>query len=242
MASLGVALAHRAVNHARLTEAAALGAAARDLDRTCDRRSPRARPPGRRRGKGNCRGSWTSRRSHRVRRALVLGVRDDLEPAVRVDRGRVERGHVDAAESRPDASGVRGAARRLRFPSSRVSAISVVASSPSPMTKASMNARHGFGVGGHGPARDDQRIVVAAVLAAERDAAEVEHREDVGVGELVLQREADDVEVAERARRLERHEGSLPFSTSSALHVDPRACTPVRRACAGRRSGSDRGS
>ena len=49
-----------------------------------------------------------------------------------------------------------------------------------------------------GAAGDDERMVERAVLAVQRDAAEVEHGQDVGVADLVLQAEADQVEVAQR--------------------------------------------
>ena len=44
----------------------------------------------------------------------------------------------------------------------------------------------------------------AAIGGADRDPAEVEHQEDVRERQLELEREADDVEVAQRARALER--------------------------------------
>ena len=47
------------------------------------------------------------------------------------------------------------------------------------------------------------------------------HGEHVRVRELELQREADDVEVLERARGLERHEREVPRA-ELLLHVDPR--------------------
>ncbi len=70
-------------------------------------------------------------------------------------------------------------------------------------------------------ARDDERIVVLAIARAERDAAELEHREHVGVRELELEREADDVELAERLGVLERDERQASPS-QLRLHVDPR--------------------
>ena len=48
-------------------------------------------------------------------------------------------------------------------------------------------------------AGDDQRMVERAVLAVQRNAAQVEHGQDVGVADLVLQAEADQVEVATAA-------------------------------------------
>ncbi len=63
-----------------------------------------------------------------------------------------------------------------------------------------------FGVRRGRPAGDDERVVLAAIDGAKRDLAEVQDREAVGVGELVLQRETDDVEVRERTRALEGDE------------------------------------
>ena len=57
-------------------------------------------------------------------------------------------------------------------------------------------------------------------------AAELEHRENVGVGQLELQRKADDVEVAERSRALERHQ-KLAVGQELALHVHPRRVTTL---------------
>ena len=81
--------------------------------------------------------------------------------------------------------------------------------------------RERLGMRRGGAAGDDQRIVLAAIGALERDAAEVEHREDVRVRELELEREADDVEVLERTRALERDERQLARA-ELLLHVDPR--------------------
>ena len=60
-----------------------------------------------------------------------------------------------------------------------------------------------LGVLGAGPAGDHQRVVRPAVLGVERDAAEVEHRQDVGVADLVLEREAQHVEPAQRREGFE---------------------------------------
>jgi hypothetical protein len=52
------------------------------------------------------------------------------------------------------------------------------------------------------------------------DAAEIEHREEVRVGELVLQAEADHVEVGERQMALERDERK-PARAQEGLEVGP---------------------
>src|SRR5262249_17480877 len=50
-------------------------------------------------------------------------------------------------------------------------------------------------------------VADAAILGVQRDAAQVEHIEDVGVTNLVLQAEADHIELAQRRERLQRVEG-----------------------------------
>jgi hypothetical protein len=76
-------------------------------------------------------------------------------------------------------------------------------------------------VGGDRAARDDERRAGVAVGGAQRDPRQVEDVEDVGVGHLVLEREADDVEGGERACGLQRQNGQPP-GTQLGLHVDPR--------------------
>jgi len=46
-------------------------------------------------------------------------------------------------------------------------------------------------------------MIEAAILAVERDAAQIEHRQNVGVANLVLQAEAHQVEVAQRRERFQ---------------------------------------
>src|SRR5207244_1335195 len=57
------------------------------------------------------------------------------------------------------------------------------------------------------PAGDHQRVVRRAVLAVERDAAQVEHRQEVRVADLVLEAEADQVEAAEWSECFEGIQG-----------------------------------
>ena len=124
---------------------------------------------------------------------------------------------------------------------STASATSVSFSSPSPTTMASRNGGHRLGMGRGRTAGDDQRIVFAAVGRAQRDAAEIEHGEAVGVGELVLEREADDVEVRS-GRALSSETSGSCARAELAPPCRPTACSSARRACADRRSGSCRGS
>ena len=62
---------------------------------------------------------------------------------------------------------------------------------------------------------------VAAIRRAERDLRQVDHRQHVGVGKLVLEREADEVEFVRGRARLERVEGN-PLRPHELLHVAPR--------------------
>jgi hypothetical protein len=84
-----------------------------------------------------------------------------------------------------------------------------------------MKGESGSGCVAVGAARDDQRMLVRALFAAKRDAPEVEHQQHVGVRELELQREPDDVEVAQRPRGLERHQRKAALA-ELFLHVAPR--------------------
>ena len=70
------------------------------------------------------------------------------------------------------------------------------------------------------PAGDDQRMVRAAVSRMQRDAAHIEHRQHVRVGEFVLEAEADDVECVQRPVGFERHEREV-VRAQLPLHVGP---------------------
>jgi hypothetical protein len=76
-------------------------------------------------------------------------------------------------------------------------------------------------------ARDHDRVVLAAVLRPKGHPGEVDHREHVGVGQLVLQREADQVERAGGRPRFERVEGD-PLGAHQLLHVAPRREAELR--------------
>ena len=78
----------------------------------------------------------------------------------------------------------------------------------------------GFGVEGAAAPGDDDRVVLAAIAGAGGDAREVEHVEDVRVGQLVLEGEAEEVEIAEGVVRLEAPEGRA-LASHLRLHVEP---------------------
>ena len=75
-------------------------------------------------------------------------------------------------------------------------------------------------IGGAGAAGQYQRIPRTALGLTHREARQVQHRQDIRVGELGLQREADDVELPGGSPALEGEErdGPLPHL---ALHVGP---------------------
>ncbi len=81
-------------------------------------------------------------------------------------------------------------------------------------------------VEGAGPADDHQWIIETALRAAPRNAGQVEHVENVGVGELVLQREADNIEIAKRQLVLEALE-RLIVGPQHFLHVGPGCIAPL---------------
>ena len=69
-------------------------------------------------------------------------------------------------------------------------------------------------------ARDDEGMGQRSRFGANRDAAQLKHREDVGEGHLELEREAHHIEVGERTGRLERHQRERAL-TQRSLQVEP---------------------
>ena len=76
-------------------------------------------------------------------------------------------------------------------------------------------------VAGTGAACHDERPALVAVLRIERDARQLQHGEDVGVGQLILEREAHGIEVGERVFALHRVEGQTQ-TLHLRLHIQPR--------------------
>ena len=64
-----------------------------------------------------------------------------------------------------------------------------------------------FGVEDHRAPSDDQRVAAAPLRAAQRDASQRQHRQKVGEGHLVLQRETEDIEAMQGRVRLEARQG-----------------------------------
>ena len=76
-------------------------------------------------------------------------------------------------------------------------------------------------VAGTGTACHDERPALVAVLRIERDTRQLQHGEDVGVGQLILEREAHGIEVGERVFALHRVEGQTQ-TLHLRLHIQPR--------------------
>ncbi len=154
--------------------------------------------------------------------------------------GRVERGHVErTARGQADqALAARHAARAAAPPPSAAATGST--SSASPMKNGVDERRQRLGVRGRRAAgRAPAGRVVAAVGRAQRDAAEVEQRQHVGVGQLVLQRDADHVELARAGAALSSVTSGSPRARSSRLHVEPRRERALARDAAGRLLSSE---
>ncbi len=81
--------------------------------------------------------------------------------------------------------------------------------------------RNGFRVAGAGAARHDQRPAFIAILGIERDARQIQHCQNIGIGKLVLQGEAHCIKSGERILALhgvERQTKTLHLG----LHIQPR--------------------
>ncbi len=223
---LGRALAHRAVDHPGLAEAAALGAAARDLDAGAieHRLGVRHRRVA---GERVLVEVGHEAAPHPRRHAIVDRLADHLEPGRLVDLGAVERRHVDRIAAGQLGQGVEprpaGPPRRRPLEHQTGQLLLRLADEEGVEER-----RQRLRVGRGRAAGDDQRIAVGPVGGAQRHAAQVEQGQDVGEGELELQREADDVEVAERRLRLERAERQ-GAGAQLRLHVDPRGEAALAR-------------
>ena len=94
-------------------------------------------------------------------------------------------------------------------------------SSPSPMMKTSMNGASTSGFCAPGPPAMTSGWSSVRSLGVQRNAAQVEHGQDVGVADFVLQAEADDVEFAQRRERLQAVERQAVLA-QLGLEIDPR--------------------
>ena len=201
--ALGVALAQRAVDVARLAEAAALHAAAHHLDAGAVVHHAEVRDDGiRRRREG------VEVREHALRHDGALRIeRNDLgDGAVLAIAGCEERRHVDTRQRGQRAQQGRAIAITVAVLANRVDDL------PDDLLAVAQHdgveeGREGLGIERAGTAGDHQRVVGTALGALRSGmSAQLEHGQQVGVGELVLQAEADDVEVAQGQVALERDE------------------------------------
>ncbi len=90
-----------------------------------------------------------------------------------------------------------------------------------------------FRVLGPGASRDYQRVIEGPIFGMQRDAAQVEHGQNVGVTNLVLKAEADQIELRERRESLQAVERK-PALAEQGFEIEPRGEGALRRPTAGR--------
>ena len=78
-------------------------------------------------------------------------------------------------------------------------------------------------------------MIECAVLTVKGNAAQIEHRENIGVADFVLQAEPDQIEFAERRERFEAVQRQSDRAVIP-LEVGPGVQMRVRKPIAGRRS------
>ena len=225
---LRLPLAHRAVDHPRLAEPAALGAAAGDLDgRTVEDRFG----DGHRRVVGEREAVHIVEEGalHRKRRLPPGGrPRDERETGPRAYLAFVERRAVEtAAGGEPrEQFGAVGDSRLPEprvFPHQRRQALFGVADQEGVHER-----REGLGLRRHRPAGEHQRVLRPPLRRVERQSAEVEHGEHIRESEFVLQGKPHQVEVPERPAGLQTHQRQVPFA-QLRFHVRPRAEAALER-------------
>ena len=211
-------LAHRAVQDARLTEAAAARAAAHDFqhDAVVDNLHVRH---------GDFRGIERlvqvrdNRFEHLFGRfgAVRLHGRNR---AVRVILHVIECRDVHAADG-AQALEDRHAARALFAPlhddAVEVEDLLFAVADHERVNK----IRQRFGIERARPARDDNRVFLPAIFPQKRNAAKLQHRQNVGVAHFILQRKAHDVKGAERTAAFEREQRDF-LLLHQVHHVHPR--------------------
>ena len=80
--------------------------------------------------------------------------------------------------------------------------------------------RNGLRIAGAGAARYDQRPAVITVFGVERDARQVQHGKDIGIGKLVLQGKAHSIKGRERVLALHGVQRQLQ-ALHLCLHIQP---------------------
>src|SRR5438128_1328433 len=77
-------------------------------------------------------------------------------------------------------------------------------------------------------AGDNQWITAVALRGSQRNAAEIQHGKQVGVGEFILQRETHDVELVQGGEGLQRGERQVR-APQLGLHVEPGGVDALRK-------------
>jgi hypothetical protein len=220
---LGIALADGAIDVARLAKAAAFGAATGDLDRhtiedglgAADRALRRKRVV-----------FEIDRRARDAGRETGdVGPLHDERARLGLGRDVVEHRHVDAGDLGDGKKAL--AARETGFLAARPRESDLRASRLAVADDERVEERRdGLGVRRRGAAAEHEGPLFAALarfeagLCAQRDAAEIEEIEAVGVRELELEREAEHVEIAQRTEILVRNEPE-PAGAELFFHVGP---------------------
>ena len=225
---LGIPLADRAVDHPRLAKATALGAAAGDLDGgpVEDRFGVGDRELGRKGvlvevadphpldplGRTGGLSSRAQAGDAEELRARILG---DLVVLRDVDPGELDRRGEHLSAARPGPTKATDRPQQRRQDLLRLTDEEDVDEG---------GERRGMGRGR--PPGEDDRILVAALRGPQRHAAELEVEQHVAVAQLVLEADADDVELGEPALTLEADERQ-PGAAKLRLEVLPRAESPL---------------
>jgi len=81
--------------------------------------------------------------------------------------------------------------------------------------------RERFGILCTGATRDDQRMMHRPLVATQRDPAQIEHRQQIGIADLVLQRKAENVEFGQRSEGLQAVQRQIRLA-EVGFHVRPR--------------------
>ncbi len=217
-------LAHRAVGHARVTEAAAARTAALNFDRGAVVHHIQVRHD--EIGRGRRQRGDDALGHHRRRHAGKFGPhRGGDQRAVGVIGGFVERRNVHARDGCHAAQQIlardRGRVGLARLFPGQLRAQDLQDDLFALADQKRVYERpHRLRVGARAAARQDQRIVRAAIGRAQGDAGQVEAVERVGEELLVGQAKADDIEITQGMARLQAEERHR-FLAHERFHVHP---------------------
>ncbi len=219
-----IAIALRPEDHARLAKATPLHAAARHLDRQpLEDRLRTARRESHR--------EWVllqirnQRAVHRHRNALVQRTIDDHAAVRWLDARGVHRRDVHAVDGGqpPQTLDTRHPRPMIRCPStSDLHGDSLTVAHRERIEE----RRHRLRVGRDRSTPEHQGLVLPSLGHSQRDSPQIEQRQAVGEHQLVLQRHAHDVELAQRVRGLERQQRQTALA-KLPLHVMPRRKRPL---------------